>query len=276
VDWRVLASREPWTSATVQQLVERRVPWLVDLMIFYITNVLANANFVAYVGKLCVREQRLSDTVTPRVVGPVGDVQGRCFLLQFSPGNECAVIWVAGDTIEVFDPFPSKEQHRPLLAAACDLLERNYLPQKHYGRLLYELPQWHESNLWVPYFVVLRVLYNNVGWLRQVLATSELRGQLGNRALLTLNRVSQEIQDCARRDKRLAAEFEDVLDLREESRLEPVLLLLRNCPKGDITWIRALDLTPQAQSPTSWSADVGSQWRAFVPVAGATLPVFYF
>jgi hypothetical protein len=301
----------PVTMQLVNSISQEMIAWVMDLMLNFIQDVIlksykgfkeTNFKYVLHVYSKTGQPLRLDSRVDP-------DTQYEryaafAFLVtieQYSGSQPTGVIFVEDNNIDVFMPFPDAMKYDPSIMLqvenALNVIRRDWshLNRKAIVKRVFKFPDnFTQSNLWTPYFILLRLKYP-FSVIQDIFLNQTLHGRLQEKAFYSYFWMSKLISNCVKQ----AAEggdrgasgtngaYEMYFSSRSKlglsvdgTRLSQLRKMFAKCKLSEsnnhMGWIN--DLLPVDVTSTSgkWPSDVDSKWKNFIPVVGATNAVYRF
>lgn len=287
IEWSKLITPRFWTPTFVHDVAQMRIPWFVDLQLFYIaTAFVRTANHLNYSGKFVLKHDQIQPGF-PRAFTSVINPVVWLFLVVFEPENRCGVVWVdtSSGIMEVFSPWTNnRRRDEGLVASLCQQLPGTYAPQGRYTLQWYgigNLNTWTESNLWVPWFVWLRTRHSREE-LQEILLQSD-SSKLSAGAFGIMAIVCASILDCLKAQSSVLTRFFEgngTVDLRAEDDMIRILREIKSCraTANDLARLESVEVIVPTYVPTVWSKDPETTklWHNFIPEGIGMEPHFYF
>jgi hypothetical protein len=316
IQWTIFA--QPFDAATTQKMVAQKIPWLIDLLLVAITGVALHSLpaapgqfWLEYHSRWNFRNKTWQDPF-PRRVQLENEVkpQNRIHLLQLQDG-ECAVLWLdlthVGNknsptygTFEIFYPFPAHFEARKneLIAAAQKI--RGFVEANPHEKLaFYNVATIVPTNLWLPYFCLLRLFhgFDQVQRLfMDINPDNVLRFQTN--ALTTFRSLGYMVGNClwqaADKDNEMAKNIASLyfgygrqgnvehvapLDLHDnENAMDQIARVLYAChvPKNLLDFIDVVAMKHLGGLPQEPTGPLDPKWLPFSPMPDAIEPRYYF
>jgi len=208
-------------------------------------------------------------------------------------GSQTATLWIENGTIEVFNPWEHKSK---VLDKIADQKIAPFLMRQPFGQGItnvvnYTLPSnWVYSNLWNPYFLMLRATHGRKEVQRFFSNASSLTSLIENRnltiqtslKLMTLCAEASAFGEGKEHMRALFGRDSEPMNLTE-GKVNSVIKIVRRCNLSrNPLWDTLREVAPSSSGDTDnatggdfeFPADTPKKWDSFRHVPGAKMPLF--
>lgn len=212
--------KETYSQKDVEYIAGLRVPWLIDLLVFYLTGPLwqsmsAGQRHVRYQGRLIYDNDLLLPIDLSSARSSASVAQDYLFLVEFRRERQCAFVWVdlghfgeaaemrteTYGTVEIFNPFPQERAHDMRLQSLVPQLIGNFTPAAQYRIKHYDVnyPYWFRTNLYVLYVIFLRLRHTFAsvqGKIENGMRTPKAKSRFESKAFQTFVHCVHGVRRC--------------------------------------------------------------------------------
>jgi len=302
---------QPVTMDMVGSISTEMIAWVIDIMVIFIQDVLlrsyggfSETNFkyvlhlMGYPGQPLKLEARTpADTQYERYAAFV-------FLITFkqaSGAEPTGIIYIEDNNIDVFVPFPDSMKSDPTIKQqineAISIISRDWahLHHKRIVTRVFSFPSnFVQSNLWVPYFLLMRLVYP-FATVQELFLKEDLHHRLQEKAFFSYFWMGKLISHCVYEAKKRGfpsasgsnGAYDQYFSPKSKAKLiitdygrTQLRKMFLTCKlagdMGQIKWLNDLKPIDATDANENWPDDIHKKWKKFIPVPNASKAQYYF